>query len=84
LNENLEVGKHNFVLKTNLNAKAWDETANTIDITSVQLNNEGTPKNLNVKKLVAKAYPTISSKVSWDDLILTISNSNSNSDDISI
>ena len=62
VNENLEFGKHTFVLKTNLNAKAWDETANTIDITSVQLNNEGTPKNLNVKKLVAKAYPTISSK----------------------
>jgi hypothetical protein len=47
------------------------------------LNGE-TPKTMNVNKLIAKAYPVISSKVNDTDLVLTIENPTDNNEDFEI
>jgi len=86
LNETLEVGKHTFVLKSNLNTISSNNAEdNKIAINKVTLNGDNTTaKTLNITKLVAKAYPTISAETQGDDLILTINNPSSNDDDISV
>ena len=85
LNETLEVGKHTFVLKSNLNVITTGTPANTIKIESVTLNGDAkTTKNLNVTKKVVKAYPTIAAKTAGDDLILTITNPKDSDEDVTI
>ena len=83
LNETLSAGNHTFTLKANLNVVAGWTTANTITIKSVKIDGKDA-KNINVKKLVMKAFPLISSKVEGDDLVLTISNPEDSDEDITI
>ena len=81
LNESLAVGKHTFVIK--VNANVGDTGSALVEIKSVSLNGE-TPKTMKVKKLIAKAYPVISSKVNDTDLVLTIENPADNNESFEI
>jgi hypothetical protein len=82
LNETLKEGKHTFTLKANVNA-GTDTASSKIVINNVQLNG-GKLNTLNVSKLVANSYPTISSSTSSNDLILKIENPKDSEDDIEI
>ena len=73
---------HTFTVKANLNVSA-NAADNSFKINSVDIDSKG-PKDLNVKKLVVKAFPLISSKVEGDDLILTISNPSDSDEDITV
>ena len=90
VNENLNIGNHTFALKANLNANA-NPSKSTLVIDNVALYQDwkdspitnGT-KELNITKLVAKAYPVLSAKKDWEDLVVTIQNPSSNEYNISV
>ena len=90
-NESLSAGTHKFAFKSNLNVNEAENATNKIIISKVDLNGgkdatniEGQDKWATVQfsttKLVVKAIPTLSSKVSGDDLIITITNSDKEED----
>ena len=82
LNETLKEGKHTFTLKANVTAGSNNSNSRLV-VESVALNG-GKSNTLNVNKLVANSYPTISSSTSSNDLILKIENPKDSEDDIEI
>ena len=84
LNETLKEWKHTFVLKSNVTAGIENDDS-LLQIGKVTINDvTKDAKDLNINKLIAKSYPTISSKKDGDDLVLTISNPKDSDDDVEI
>ena len=84
LNETLAVWKHIITLKADLDAEVHTQE---IKITKFVLNNSywsQLTKNLDLVKLVARAYPTLTSSTSSDDLILTVNIPDEMEDDVEI
>ena len=83
INETLAIGSHTLTVKANLNA----DTMSTVKVTKVDMNNwlaDASSKDLDVTKLVAKAFPVISASKSSDDLTLTIKNPKDSEENIDI
>ncbi len=75
INETLEVGKHEFVVRANID----DSTVTKVEIVSV---NPDKLTTVNVKKIFVKAYPVLSSPSvnTNNELVFTITNPNENED----
>lgn len=84
LHETLPVWKHTIALKANLDAEIHNQEIKIDKFTITDEYWRQTVKNLDISKLVTKAYPTISASTSSDDLILEISAPSSMDDDIEI
>jgi hypothetical protein len=80
INETLEIGKHDFVVKANI---PDDGAAVLVDVASV---NPGKDTKVNVKKIFVKAYPVLSNPSvnnNSSELVFTINNP-SGSEDINV
>ena len=84
LNETLAVWKHIITLRADLDAEVHIQE---IKMNKFILNNSywsQLTKNLDLVKLVARAYPTLTSSTSSDDLILTVNIPDEMEDDVEI
>ena len=84
LNETLTVGKHTIAITANVNATNSNAT---VSFKSVELINGWTTNwqfKSTIKKLIAKAYPTISASTSSNDLILKITNPSDSDETLTI
>lgn len=79
LNESLAVWKHTFTLKANVSSGKF-----TVEKVTIGKWSNALTKSFGNTRLVAKAYPTLSSKVDLDDLIIKIANPSDSDEDIRI
>jgi len=77
LDESLTIWKHTFTLKANVSSGKF-----TVEKVTIGKWNDALSKSLGITKLVAKAYPILSSRISWDDLVITIKNPSDSYEDV--